>query len=156
MVDPIRSILEKKNPIEDKIQDIERVLDKLINPGFSIKPIVACATREIIQNQGDFNVKSFCLRNGIHKSTLEKNFLAQVGLRPKEFAAIVRFNYTHSKLKSGQFESLTQLALNCGYYDQSHMIKDFKRFSNSSPTKFLKARLLLPDIAVSCFQSLQR
>ncbi len=155
LIDPIRMILEKKVSIEEKINLIEHFIDSQTLTNFSVKPIVAHATREIIKRQGDFNVKSFCSRNDIHKSTLEKNFLAQVGLRPKEFAAIVRFNNTHSKLKSGQFESLTQLGLNCGYYDQSHMIKDFKRFSNNSPNKFLKAKLLLPDIAVSCYQSLQ-
>lgn len=155
LIDPIRMILEKKISIEEKIHLIEQDIDSQIRPDFIIKPIVAHATHEIIKHQGDFNVKSFCLRHDIHKSTLEKSFLAQVGLRPKEFAAIVRFNHTHSMLKAGHYESLTQLALNCGYYDQSHMIKDFKRFSNHSPSKFLKAKHLLPEIAVSCYNSLQ-
>ena len=154
LVDSIRHILEKKNPFHEKLQRVEEAMEKRFNADFTIKPIIEKATRHILSVHGNFNVSTFCREYKIHKSTLEKYFLTYVGLRPKEFASIVRFNYAHSKLRNGKANSLTQLALECGYYDQSHMIKDFKRFSNSSPSKFIKANYLLPEIATSCHQSL--
>lgn len=155
LVDPIQMILEKKNGFQEKLQQIELVLENKLEAGATINPIIKKATREILHAHGFFNVNSFCLKYGIHKSTLEKNFQSQVGLTPKEFASIVRFNYAHAQLRTGKYENFTHLALDCGYYDQSHMIKDFKRFSNSAPFKFIKAKYLLPNIAVSCYQSLR-
>lgn len=155
LVDPIRSILEKKVPFQEKLIRIQGVLENRM--AFSIKTntLVENATSEILNAHGKFNVAQFCVKTNIHKSTLEKNFLSYVGLRPKEFAAIIRFNRAHSLLQKGEKIKLTHLALDCGYYDQSHMIKEFRRFSNSSPSELMKAKFLLPEIAASCYQSLR-
>lgn len=155
LADPIRLILEKKGPFLEKLQNIEVVLENRIAGSLTVNPLVERATREIIRARGNFNVTSFCRKNGIHKSTLEKNFLTYVGLSPKAFAAIIRFNHTHSLLRKERKLKLTHLALDCGYYDQSHMIKEFRRFSNNAPSKFLEKAYLLPNIAVSCHKSLR-
>lgn len=155
LVDSIRLVLEKNTSFQEKLQSIEHVLESRLTYYTSVNPIVEKATQEILHSYGNFNVSSFCLKNTIHKSTLEKNFLAQVGLRPKELAAIIRFNHAHAILRREKKVKLTHLAIDCGYYDQSHMIKEFRRFSNYSPSQFMKAKYLLPDIAVSCHQSLQ-
>lgn len=155
VVDPIRSILEKRIPFQKKLIDIQEVLENRMANSVTSNFLVEKATSQILNSHGNFNVSEFCYKEDIHKSTLEKNFLSYVGLSPKEFAAIIRFNRTHSLLQKGGKIKLTHLALDCGYYDQSHMIKEFKRFSNSSPSQLLKAQYLLPTIAASCYHSLQ-
>ena len=155
VVDPIRSVLEKKITFQEKLIEIEEVLESKITNTIPSNFLVEKATSEILNGHGNFNVSEFCSKEGIHKSTLEKNFLSYVGLSPKEFAAIIRFNRAHSLLQKEGKIKLTHLALDCGYYDQSHMIKEFKRFSNSSPSKLIKAQYLLPTIAASCYYSLQ-
>ncbi|PHR42629.1 MAG: hypothetical protein COA32_17330 [Fluviicola sp.] len=155
LVDPIRSILEKKIPFQKKLIEIQEVLENKMVNSLTSNFLVEKATSEILSAHGNFNVAQFCEKANIHKSTLEKNFLSYVGLRPKEFAAIIRFNHAHSLLQKGNKIKLTHLALDCGYYDQSHMIKEFRRFSNSSPSELMKAKYLLPEIAASCYQSLR-
>lgn len=155
LTDEIRRSLERTITFPEKLRLIEHVLDKRLSCLTQVNLLVEKAVHQILGNKGNFNVNDFCEESKIHKSTLEKNFLIDVGLKPKEFASIIRFNFAHALLKSNRNIKLTHLALDCGYYDQSHMIKDFKKFSNHSPIKLKKANFLLPEIAVSSHQSLR-
>ncbi len=68
----------------------------------------------------------------------DRRFLAAVGLRPKEFARIVRFQAVLSAYQSGDFPRWADLALACGFYDQAHLANEFRQFSGSSPTEFFR------------------
>ncbi|NDW19664.1 AraC family transcriptional regulator [Dysgonomonas sp. 216] len=67
----------------------------------------------------------------------DRIFGEYVGTNPKEFLCIVRFQRALFILQSYSGLNLTQLALECGYYDQSHMINEFKRFSGYSPREYM-------------------
>jgi AraC-like DNA-binding protein len=58
----------------------------------------------------------------------ERVFKKFVGLSPKKYLKIIRFQHPH--------ESITTLAYRCGYYDQSHMINDFKDLSGITPKQY--------------------
>ena len=70
--------------------------------------------------------------------TFERHFIDQVGISPKLFCNITRFNYALAlKFKNPQLD-WTSIASTCGYYDQMHLIKDFKKFAGYTPTIFQK------------------
>jgi AraC-like DNA-binding protein len=57
-------------------------------------------------------------------------------MSPRQFLKTVRFQHAlHTRFKQ-QSLSLTQLAFDCGYYDQSHMINDFKKLSGYTPGEY--------------------
>ena len=60
-----------------------------------------------------------------------RRFKAAIGISPKSFSNIIRFQKAIFYLKSGV--SWSEIAAQCGYYDQSHFIKEFKGFSGRSP-----------------------
>ena len=64
-------------------------------------------------------------------------FSDNVGLSPKEFSRIIRIQRALSILQNSPRISFAQLAYDCGYTDQSHMIKEFKQFSGNTPKEFL-------------------
>jgi len=64
-------------------------------------------------------------------------FSAEVGLTPKLFNRVVRFQRVLSQLDQCSAPNWTQLALNFGYFDQSHLIRDFLAFSGFSPADYL-------------------
>ena len=71
---------------------------------------------------------------GITNRTLERHFMATVGMSPKKFLRIVRFKQAAQQLRL--FKSsfmLSDIAVQCGYYDQSHFIKEFKALYGDSP-----------------------
>jgi len=67
----------------------------------------------------------------------ERLFTRHVGFRPSLFARIVRFQQAmYSIVQAESMPTLSQLALETGYYDQSHFSKDFKRFTGLTPSHF--------------------
>lgn len=69
--------------------------------------------------------------------TLERAFNENIGIGPKLFADVQRFEYAQKLLQVNNLPDLTQVALNCGYYDNSHMVRHFKKFAGKSPKNFI-------------------
>lgn len=64
-------------------------------------------------------------------------FTEYVGTSPKEFTRIIRFQRALHILQNTPEISITELAFDCGYYDQPHLIKEFKAFSGYTPPEFM-------------------
>lgn len=68
-------------------------------------------------------------------------FQREVGLTPKLYARLQRFHRAKQRIAShGAPRSWATFAIDCGYFDQSHMIRDFVGFSGISPTGYLQRR----------------
>jgi len=90
-----------------------------------------------INNQPQVNINILsdiaCLSN----KQFTRIFTQYIGTTPKEFLRTIRFQRALYLLQVKSQTSLTRLSLECGYYDQSHLIKDFKTFSGYTPTEFI-------------------
>ena len=89
-------------------------------------------------------VSEIAASENISRRELERRFKYYVGLSPKQLIKIARFQKVLNK--SFKAESLTELAYLCGYYDQSHFIRDFKEFAGITPAAFLKQPTTLTEI----------
>jgi AraC-like DNA-binding protein len=67
---------------------------------------------------------------------LRRRFLDVVGTSPKTFARVIRFQRLVDAIRRGQVQSWADAALDHGYYDQAHMIGDFRELSGTTPEKF--------------------
>ncbi|MDR1402471.1 MAG: AraC family transcriptional regulator [Tannerellaceae bacterium] len=65
----------------------------------------------------------------------ERKFKCSIGVSPKTFAGIIRFKYALRYLRSHPHSDLLSVAVECGYYDHAHLIKDFKILSGDTPGK---------------------
>lgn len=84
---------------------------------------------KVIQNQLGYSQK--------HLIALFKKY---VGFRPKQYQQIARFNLALAQIAQGQKLQLTSLGYDCGYYDQAHFIKEFKKFAGFSPKRFIRQK----------------
>jgi AraC-like DNA-binding protein len=82
------------------------------------------------------------LARGVNLSPrqLQRRFLEQVGLTPKMFCRIVRFQNVFRALESRSSGSWVSVALDCGYADQPHLVRDFKDFAGETPTALMAPR----------------
>lgn len=74
---------------------------------------------------------------GTRKHLIDQ-FKKYVGITPKHYQRILRFNDVFAQMQGDQFLSWSDIAYRCGYSDQSHFIREFKLFSGFNPEGFLK------------------
>ncbi|MGD9723608.1 MAG: helix-turn-helix domain-containing protein [Pirellulales bacterium] len=93
------------------------------------------------------SVRAVAKRVGLSQRHFIQVFTAQVGLTPKLFCRVLRFQHAREVVDQSAAPNWAHLALACGYYDQSHMIDDFRAFSGLSPTEYLclRNKRLSPD-----------
>ena len=90
---------------------------------------------------GMLRVEGLAGQLGVSRQHLALQFRRQVGISPKLFARICRFRAASSSLKGlTQAPDWAQVALQYGYFDQSHLIHDFQDFARSSPEAWLTGR----------------
>ncbi len=75
-------------------------------------------------------------RSGLSARRLSELFRHHVGATPKVFARIERFQRTVAEMHRGVDIRWSELALDCGYYDQSHFANEFRAFSGVSPSEY--------------------
>lgn len=75
-----------------------------------------------------------------HRNISSRNFEKVVGLRPKSFARVCKFQKVVNLIEQQNQVEWTSIAYECGYYDQAHFIKEFQTFSGLNPSAYLTQR----------------
>jgi AraC-like DNA-binding protein len=104
---------------------------------------VDAAVDTITASGGALDLAGVAFQSGLSVRQLERRFLSDVGLPPKSFARIVRLQRALRRIRRG--DTLSDAASACGYYDQSHMTRDFKSLADSLPSAWrAQAGVLAP------------
>lgn len=93
---------------------------------------------KITASKGKITVKELEKKTGYSSRWLNMKFNDKLGVSPKNLASIIRFKQYYQALINGSEKSFFRNDFYELYYDQSHFIKDFKRFTGLPPTKFEK------------------
>ncbi len=101
---------------------------------------VETAVRAVWRHKGNVRLAELCRELGISDRTAQRVFNAAVGMPPKSYARLTRFLHACSVLLRPGWTSLTEVAYQCGYYDQAHFIGDFKAYAGMAPGEFPGAR----------------
>ncbi|TKC10157.1 AraC family transcriptional regulator [Pedobacter polaris] len=92
----------------------------------------------IYQLSIDGNLGNISDYYNISERQMQRKFKQNVGVSPGKFFRLQKFEKALKLLPSIQYGTLTQLAYDLGYADQSHFISDFKSFSGLSPYEFMR------------------
>lgn len=132
-------LLEAQTPA-DKFRILEQFLMHHAVRPLELHPAVTYALSEF---QGVAHLKTISQvvnRMGFSARRFIQVFNESVGLTPKLFCRILRFQEVLRSLSDGLEIDLAEIALNCGYFDQAHFIHDFQSFSGLNPTAYLAHR----------------
>ena len=100
----------------------------------------------IEQSAGQVTIVQLAHEAGISRQHLTRLFRERVGVTPKLYGRLARFQSGLACAGSGQAEDGAQAALALGYADQSHWIAEFKEFSGYTPHSFAARRWLHPFV----------
>lgn len=99
------------------------------------------AITRIIQSKGGIAMKDLQTELQLSERSFERKFKQYVGVSPKLFSRISRFQASLNELRFGRHDKLTDLAYENEYADQSHFIRSFNEFAGCSPLQYQKQSL---------------
>lgn len=134
-------------PLLIKIEDAGSNIDLIINliNGWLSEQLVKnqvvtvdrilYACKLIEANAGNFRIEQLAQEVCLSKRLLEYQFQEQVGVSPKLYSRIVRFNALQRDIVNEKIHDWQQLAYKYNFFDQAHLIKEYKYFSGATPTQ---------------------
>ncbi len=91
----------------------------------------------IDREKGEIRISDLASSVFLSTKQFQRVFTAHIGISPKEFLRIVRFQHALYVLQSVPGMTFSRLACECGFYDQPHLINEFKVFSGYTPKEYL-------------------
>jgi AraC-like DNA-binding protein len=119
---------------EKAIRSLDRRLSDFVR-GLQPSARLEHAVDLVLRSQGAVRIERLAEEANLSRRQLERRFLLEVGLRPKVFARIIRFQNVFQAYESER--DWVTVAHDCGYYDQAHLIQDFRELAGEPPTKLL-------------------
>jgi len=98
------------------------------------RPRLDAAVASILQSQGSARVSDLAHLVGSSPRQLERDFRIGVGLTPKGLARTIRFQGLMRHLGESRLREWARLALDAGYADQAHMVREFREFAGQTPS----------------------
>ncbi|MCG6145827.1 helix-turn-helix domain-containing protein [Leptospira bandrabouensis] len=129
------SISNIKDPyrISDSIQEFLIYMKNLLNRE---NPIVNYVVSQIQIQKGQYFIQEIFEDIGYSKRYIDKLFQSYVGVSPKLISSIERFQSIYKTWAKTDIIHFQKLGLLDLYYDQSHFIKEFKKYTGHSPNRF--------------------
>jgi AraC-like DNA-binding protein len=138
----LRNDLREAQPISRKFDLLDFALrHRLSESKTQRRPsAIDYALTRLQQYPGTTTIAALTRDIGVSPRRLSQQFREQIGVSPKLYCRIRRFQQAVQLIHSGADIHWAELALTCGYYDQSHFTNDFHAFSGISPTHYSTAR----------------
>lgn len=103
-------------------------------------PLVSRCVEWIEERGGLFAIDELAEEAGIGRRQIERRFRDATGISPRLLGNILRIRRVFDELDHGSARAWTDAAMQAGYFDQSHFIREFRRFVGCTPTEFLDSR----------------
>lgn len=91
---------------------------------------------KIRRAKGNISVHGLVNSTSLSHRQMERRFKKCIGLTIKQFASIVRFDFSKKSISSGSDRSLQDIAFEYGYYDHAHMTHEYNRLAGENPSYF--------------------
>jgi AraC-like DNA-binding protein len=117
---------------------LDRFLSHRLDRLQPARPELEAAWCLLVRSGGTRRVSWVAREVGWGRRHLHESFIAEFGLSPKELARVTRFHWSKEMLRRDPGTSLAGLAAACGYYDQSHLTRDWNRLAGGSPSRWLR------------------
>lgn len=119
--------------IDQKFVFAEKVLTYIFRQKFRTNRFVDFAVDKILRHPGKEALTEIYQNCGYTQKHLISIFKEKVGLTPNAFLKVIRFQKAINLIGKHKLPDWSSVAYDCGYYDQSHFIHDFKKFSGFTP-----------------------
>lgn len=134
----LRDRLVQESAPETRFWVLEQFLMQMLRP-INYHPAVNFALHQF-QQPANLTIRSITEQTGFSARHFNELFRDQVGITPKLFCRIQRFQKVLEMLSVKATVDWLDIAFTCGYFDQAHLIHDFREFADCTPTEYLDQR----------------
>ncbi len=128
-----------------RIDRFEQLIEQRLADSDKPSREIGWMLRTLTNSNGRIQMRALERELGWSSKRTIARFKEHVGLTPKTYARLLRFRAAVSAVETAIAPDWCELAFRCGFYDQAHLINEFRAFSDCSPREFL--RLRVPDSA---------
>lgn len=137
--------------INSRVNAVNMYLLNLLEKSHRDETIINAATDVIKFHKGNISIDQLATDLGMSRRNMDRKFKESIGITPKQLCRNLRFKEGYKIIKTSSHISLVDVAIYCGYYDQAHLINEFKHFTGVSPIKFFKTSKYVPDFFTDNF-----
>jgi AraC-like DNA-binding protein len=134
----LRERLLETRDIDLRFRIVEDFLIEKFHSSMAVNPCVAFAISEMSERPDAISIARMNTRIGYSQKHFIEMFKQGVGVTPKSYLKIMRFQKAVRTIDAADLVDWGQVSLECGFYDQSHFINDFKHFSGFTPAQYAK------------------
>ncbi|MBN1238276.1 MAG: AraC family transcriptional regulator [Gammaproteobacteria bacterium] len=113
----------------------EALLERLLAPSVRHRAVLA-GLDLLARSHGQVQIRDIATAVNLSPRRFTQAFTAEVGLTPKLFGRVQRFQYAAASARKAATVDWALLAVECGYFDQSHLIHEFVQFSGLTPAEY--------------------
>jgi AraC-like DNA-binding protein len=135
-VDKLESVLTSSINYDELVNAANAFFAQRIRPFDRNAELAKQLVRQVLEDRELCAVEALADRGGISRRTLQRLFNDYVGASPKWVIRRYRLHDAVKRLRTGEALDFAQIALELGYFDQAHLINDFKGIIGYSPTQF--------------------
>jgi len=136
----LREQLRETSEIKLKFDTAESFLLGTFRRRLAVNPAVEYALAEIIRQPDQINFARLNQSIGYSQKHFIDMFKQQVGIAPKAYLKIIRFQKAISEIEECKEVNWTIISQDSGFYDQAHFINDFKFFSGFTPNEYVRRK----------------
>lgn len=135
-ISELRDRLIAASTHKKKFSLMESFLSRLLNSEYQLHPAVDFAISQIDKKKGLLPISEILNQTGYSRRWFSQIFRNTVGIPPKQYARIQRFQYNLQLIRKTGTPNWPELAVSNGYFDQAHFIHDFKNLAGISPSEY--------------------
>lgn len=132
-----RKVLQEKDP-EEAASLLQLLAYELLQSNFKIQQSLREKVNYVLHRKGQIRIEEMARHFGVSRQALHKHFSAALKISPKQLSSVWQLNHFFT-LANFEEASLTENALDAGFYDQAHLIRNFSTQFGTAPGTFLRA-----------------
>ncbi|MFN7942128.1 MAG: helix-turn-helix domain-containing protein [Thermoanaerobaculia bacterium] len=139
-VESLRDELAAVRDLRQRVLRLAAAVERHLGAAGELPAAIRRALAELRRSGGTVAIAALVADSGWSHRHFASRFRYAIGLGPKAFARIARFETAFSRLQSLSRVRWAEFALDCGYFDQAHLIRDFGELAGTTPTEILRRR----------------